>query len=157
MEYATLIVSILSLIISALALYSNAKTSGEVKTLMSERTLLHNGQIEISVRNMITDSKNRFEDISYQILNCETVEQKSLLSKNYHSAIESLSNAYDEACAKYLDSKIDKERFKKMYITELRNWVELDEVKDKYVRPQTKFNATVSVYEEWNNLEKSVQ
>lgn len=34
--------------------------------------------------------------------------------------------AHDEACAKYLDRKLDETRFKKLFITEIRNLVEAD-------------------------------
>ena len=35
--------------------------------------------------------------------------------KALNSGIESLLNQYDDACAKYIDGKIDKHRFKKTY------------------------------------------
>ena len=33
-----------------------------------------------------------------------------------------------------------------MYVNELRNWVESEDVKEKYIMPQSKFHATVKVY-----------
>ena len=47
-----------------------------------------------------------------------------------------------------------KARFKRAYINEIKNWVESNDVKDKYVMPQSKFHATVKVYNEWYNLEQ---
>ena len=60
---------------------------------------------------------------------------------------------YDEACAKYIDKKVDITRFNKLYVTEIRNLVEDDNTKSYYIMPQSRFQATVKVYREWNNLE----
>lgn len=69
------------------------------------------------------------------------------------SVLEDYLNAFDEACTKYIDGKIDKTRFKKTYFDELRQLVENDAFKDRYSDPQTKYEATVKVYKEWKNRE----
>ena len=55
---------------------------------------------------------------------------------------------------KYLDKKVDIKRFKKNYYTEIKNLVENENTKDVYANIQTKYHATVEVYEKWNNPEK---
>lgn len=79
---------------------------------------------------------------------------KEIIQASVSASLEEVANAYDEACMKYLDEKVDKVRFKRAYIYEIKNWVESDAVKNKYVMPQSKFHATVKVYNEWYNLEQ---
>lgn len=78
-------------------------------------------------------------------------EMKEILSQALESAIEQNFNAYEEACAKYLDKKVDKERFKKNYIVEIRQLVERNPNKYNTTSP---YKATLRVYNEWNNLEE---
>ena len=80
--------------------------------------------------------------------------KNKVIQQQVMAALESVANAYDEACTKYIDGKIDKNRFKKTYANELRKWVESESVKDKYVMPHSQYKATIKVYDEWNNLEK---
>ena len=42
---------------------------------------------------------------------------RDILKKAITAALEEVCNAYDEACMKYLDNKVDKKRFKKTYIS----------------------------------------
>ena len=77
------------------------------------------GQIEIAVRNMIVSARAQFYNISCA-LPTETEHAHRLLD----SALEDWLNAYDDACAKYIDGKIDRERFKKLYFEEIKNCVE---------------------------------
>lgn len=103
-------------------------------------------QVEISIRNMIFDAKEKF----YEFSNNSDVEKNLILS----SVFEDYLNAYDEACAKYIDNKIDKVRFKKMYVDEIKNLVESKNGKEKIDTDTTRFRAIRKVYNEWNNLEK---
>ncbi len=125
------VISIIAIIISLVSLYKSIKSAS--------------GQIEIDIRNMITSARNRYEDLS---INSNVTE--SVLN----SALENLLNAYDEACAKYLDSKVDKKRFRNNYYTEIKKLVENKDTKPYYDTIDSKFQATIKVYEEWNNLEK---
>ena len=68
-------------------------------------------------------------------------------------SLEMVCNAYDEAWAKYLDGKVDKVRFKKLYYTEIKNLVEDNNTKPHYNTIDSKFQATIKI-EEWNNFEK---
>lgn len=152
MDILAVICSIISIIIAVLAFQANQKTSIQVTTLLSERASLHNAEVELQIRLMITAARERLENISLEISSKDCDNSK--YSKIFESALENVSNAYDEACTKYLDDKTDKERFKKTYFNELKNWVEGETTQEKYKGPQTKFKATVMVYEEWTNLEK---
>ena len=74
----------------------------------------------------------------------------------YDKAVEQHLNSYEDACAKYLDRKIDTQRFKKSYTTEIRDLCEKTRgTIHKLLHPDTTSNykAIWAVYKEWNNLE----
>ena len=111
---------------------------------------LTKGQVEMQIRDMISSAKWRYADLGIQL---SKDNQNQTLIASTKAALEDVLNAYYEACAKYIDKKVDTERFKKLYVTEIRNLVEDNNTKSYYVMPQSKFQATVKVYREWNNLE----
>lgn len=111
---------------------------------------LTKGQVEMQIREMISSAKWRYADLGIQLAKDN---QNTTLVASTTAALEDVLNAYDEACAKYIDNKVDKERFKKLYVTEIRNLVEDENTKSYYVMPQSRFQAIVIVYRKWNNLE----
>lgn len=125
------IISIIAIVISLISLYQSNKSA--------------HGQIEIDIRNMITSARNRYEDL---VLDNRDNDIYILIVK---SSLENLINVYDEACSKYLDNKVDKKRFKKLYYTEIKNLVENKETKPYYDTITSKFQDTIKVYKEWNN------
>lgn len=125
------IISIIAIVISLISLYQSNKSA--------------HGQIEIDIRNMITSARNRYEDL---VLDNRDNDIYILILK---SSLENLINVYDEACSKYLDNKVDKKRFKKLYYTEIKNLVENKETKPYYDTITSKFQDTIKVYKEWNN------
>ncbi len=142
---------IISIVISAIALL--VSIASFIKSSAADKTAndLTKGQVEMQIRGMITAAKEHFAEMSNQLA---ANPDNSTLKASVIAALENVANAYDEACAKYLDGKVDKQTFKRMYVNELRNWVESEDVKEKYIMPQSKFHATVKVYDEWNNLER---
>lgn len=73
--------------------------------------------------------------------------------KALDSGIESMLNQYDDACAKYIDGKIDKNRFKKTYNKEIRNIVENKEFTDYFNPTTSNYKPILIVYKEWFDLE----
>mgnify|MGYP006916065956 CR=1 FL=1 len=107
------------------------------------------GQVEIAIRTMISNARN-----NYLIAAKENSNEDAALSKQIlNASLEDWLNAYDEACAKYLDCKIDKERFKKMYSVEIKRIVEEEGTKPYYDSITSSYKSTLKVYNEWNNLE----
>ena len=157
MDLAMVILTALAVLVSVIALYVSFKASqkgNELASVANDLTKTPNdmqmAQVEMQIRELILSARSRYEDKVVQFKNDEDIELcKSMLD----SALEGVLNAYDEACAKYLDGKVDKERFKKLYHDEIRQLVDDATTKEKYIEPQTKFHATVKVYTEWNNLE----
>lgn len=109
------------------------------------------GQVEMQIRERITNARIRYEDLTIQY-NEEL--NNDLIISVFESAKEEFLNSYDEACQKYLDKKVDKERFKKSYFVEIQSIVKNDNFKEKYDSQSTDYKATVKVYNEWFNLEK---
>lgn len=143
MEIASLVISILAFLLSIIAFIKSSSAANTANALTK-------GQVEMQIREMITSAKSRYADLAIQ--HSKDHDNNTLQSSTL-SALEDVMNAYDEACAKYIDNKVDKIRFKKLYVNEIRNIVKDENTKDKFQMPQSRFQATVTVYREWNNLE----
>ena len=89
------------------------------------------GQVEMQIRERITNARIRYEDLTIQY-NEEL--NNDLIISVFESAKEEFLNSYDEACQKYLDKKVDKERFKKSYFVEIQSIVKNDNFKEKIGR-----------------------
>ena len=100
----------------------------------------------------LTIELSKFED--YESLSQTKKKECDAITKAFEQAIESNLNAYEEACAKYLDGKIDIDRFSRMYNTPIRNLVENDEYQDYFKPIISSYKCILKVYEKWNNLEK---
>lgn len=156
-ELSMVILTALSVIVSFTAVclsYHASQKSQVIATVANEMQVrqleMQHGQVEMQMREMISIAKSRYQDKAVELAN--TIE--SDFAQNVLKAVkEDVSNAYDEACAKYIDNKVDRERFKKMYHDEIRQWVSNEVNKADYIEPHTKFHATNLVYQEWNNLE----
>ncbi len=152
-ESATLLISVCSLIFSIFAL-SNSKKSNVLSKEYNELVI---GQTELLINSRITETKNKVIDFSLKIFEDDSLEENSEKKGNFIKVLlshqESNLNAYDEACAKYLDNKVDKERFKKTYFTEIREIVENKELKDFFDPTTTRYKTILKVYREWFDLE----
>ena len=115
------------------------------------------GQIELEIHQLINQTQKDVMEISIVIaekLPDNSPEAKIMIKKALSTAYERNLNAYEEACAKYLDNKVDKERFKKNYHLDIRKLVENEHFKDKFNSTTSPYKAILKVYNEWNNLEK---
>lgn len=156
-----LILPIIAIVISFIALYNSYQSSKKAEHASQSANRVSQGQIELHISSIISQTETRVADLSIQLspflknnLNFDELKQKDILEKAYNQAVESNLNAYEEACAKYLDNKTDKERFKKMYNVPLRRLVETPELKEDYFDALTSsYKCILKVYTEWNNLE----
>jgi ribosomal protein L17 len=118
--------------------------------------------VELYINERITNTKDKVNEISMTMSPLlsrtnRSPEENNLLGAYktvFESALENNINAYEEACAKYLDGKVDKKRFKKTYCTEIRQLVESKDLKKYFDSITTRYKAVVKVYDEWENLEK---
>jgi uncharacterized phage infection (PIP) family protein YhgE len=145
-----------------IALEANNLAKDSNKTSIQAKTLSE-GDIELTISQLITETKREIRQISLVIAPLSSKKNRTeddeelmkLYLNNLHGAIEDNLNAYDEACMKYRDGKVDKVRFKKNYQVQIRQLVEDASHKDYYNPPNTsRFKATLAVYEEWENSEK---
>ena len=113
--------------------------------------MISQGQIQLEIHQMISQTKRDVLDIALKIQGNQT----GIVQQAFETAREMNLNAYEEACSKYLDGKVDKERFKKNYHVEIRQLVENANNKDKFNAVTSKYKCILAVYAEWNNLEKA--
>lgn len=140
---------IVSITISGIALLISISSAIFTKINMNRTEKINYGQIEIATRQTITNAKNRLTDILSNV----STNNNQYTKQCVKVAIEELLNTYEEACDKYIDGKIDKKRFKKTYIDEIKNIVETNDFKE-YFRFGAKYTAIKKVYNEWFDLEK---
>lgn len=149
-ETAALIISGISLLIAIGAIFCSSRASKKANTIAENQKMISQGQIELQIYQMISQTKRDVLDIALKVKDGNS----DIVRQAFESARELNLNAYEEACAKYLDGKVDKKRFKKNYHVEIRNLVENDNNKDKFDGVTSKYKCILEVYEEWNNLEK---
>lgn len=145
------ITAIISIAISIESNNRSKESNNRSKEIEKINSDLMSGQIELQIREMIFSAQKNFTDIGKQLV---PDKDDNFNAKMLDMSLEMVCNAYDEACAKYLDGKVDKVRFKKIYYTEIKNLVEKEDTKPYYDTIDSKFQATIKVYKEWNNLEK---
>lgn len=129
--------AIIAIIISVFALYQTHKQNKNSQ-----------GQIELTIEQSIAQSKYRLTDL---MLANDNSERYSIAIK---AAKEEYLNTYDSAYSKYLDDKVDKERFKKQYHKCIKDIVEDEQFEYKLNSLSSPYKALIKVYNEWNDLEK---
>lgn len=139
-DVITIILATVSLIISIISLVKS-----------NQANKVAQGEIEISINQMINQTKKDILDITLTI--AEASDNKNILNHALKLARESNLNAYEEACAKYLDNKVDKERFKRNYSIEIRQLVENENYKRYFDANTSPYKCILKVYNDWNNLE----
>lgn len=126
------------------------------------------GQSETSLREAISNARERVEEATYKIeelllgrdpdvLSQAEQSRLTILSKARNASIENYLNAYEDACGKYIDNKIDKDRFRKSYISEVANLCRHDVISyARFMHPKatSKFEAIWKVFDEWHRHEK---
>lgn len=162
-EILSTVLALISLVIAVIALAMSASASSAANAIAKENLSLVHGQLEIELRNQITDSRRYVEDFfkehmdflakSVSALTEDEKKKRERLKTSANSAIEGYLSALDGACQKYIDSKIDKVRFKKAYQREIRQAVQ-DEGHKEFFPPGHAHNALMRVYEEWENPER---
>lgn len=118
--------------------------------------------VELYINERITNTKERVEEISLQMAPLLSKKRRTgaekrqleIIRRAFDAAIENNLNAYEEACAKYLDKKVDRKRFQKMYRVEVPQLVEKPELKDYFDAITSRYKAILKVYEMWENAEK---
>jgi len=167
MDIVSNLIAGLSLIVSGVAVLIARKANKNALRLTEENTRLANGNIELEIRNMISESRRYLSEVSTSYspildkfnsgkLPPDEISHKEALERQYSDSKQDYINSYEEACAKYIDAKIDKKRFKKSYQVEIRNIVESPDLKNIFDSHSSRYRAIKIVYDEWENLEKQI-
>ncbi len=126
------------------------------------------GQAETGLRDSIDVARQRIEDASLRIadhlggrkpdrISADEKRHLEVMEKSRASAIEGFLNRYEDACSKYIDNKIDRERFRKIYFKEIANLCNPDIASyASHMHPEAtcRFEAIWKVYKEWHRLER---
>lgn len=129
---------------------------------------LRTAQVEAQVRGAVSAARKSYEDLvasNSELLGKVASSGEDALVDAERSRFEIVKrilasrqedtvNAYEDACAKYRDGKLDKSRFKKSFRTELRLLVEDKEHQQYFNAVTSKYKAILAVYKEWENMEE---
>lgn len=146
MDILAVVLSVLSLVVSAVNLYKYIMLTTQYNSMVNTQTLTAQGALETQIRSAISEVTHDIVTLAVEI---EKNPTSKMLQSAYYAAEEIYRNTYEDACGKYLDGKIDKERFKKMYQREIRRLVEEEPHKEYYSGLQTPYASTAAVYKEW--------
>lgn len=119
--------------------------------MVNTQMLTAQGALETQVRAAIADA---FKQVADMALALQKDPGNERIQQLYKSAEEAYRNAYEDACAKYIDGKIDKERFRRQYLLEIRRLVEEEPHREAYATNQTAYDCTMKVYNEWHHPER---
>ena len=112
------------------------------------------------MRELIMGARQEVSICSEKLVNCILIDNEkdsqlqTVYQKMFDAAQEDLRNAYEEACSRYLDEKVDKERFKRMYYSEIQSLVENKDQIEYFDTVKSRYKCILKVYKEWFDLEK---
>lgn len=162
--FKDIIIPLLSVAISIWAIIKAYITDSKTNKLSEENTRLQNASVELEIRNLINSAKKELEEKVSNLRFFQEKEKKKILTEDEEiqftiakercqNAKQEYLNAFEESCMKYLDEKVDKDRFKKTYIIELQNIVSSEAFKSFIDTTSSPYNAIKTVYTEWYNHE----
>lgn len=156
--------NLLSITVIGILTYKNStklrdfqiQSSKEIKELQEKSLKLDMAQTELYIQELLVNARKIFLDMTLEKLKLEInpneniqVELKNSLMKH---TLQEILNSYEVACMKYLDDKIDKERFKKTYIKEITELFKTVAY-NNLLNATNSYQAIKKVNQEWNNLE----
>lgn len=168
-ETIYIITCIISVLLSVVAIIISIFTKKQTNELSQKsldkadiQNLIALGTIELAINERISQTRQKISDITINMAplvskSTKTEDENKTLEiyvKILNAEIENNINAYEEACMKYLDGKVDTVRFKKTYFTEIQQIVEHEKYKKYFNTVSSRYKAILKVYQEWFNLEK---
>lgn len=166
-EVIAVIVSVFAFVVTLINVIFYIKLTTKYNVLVQEQNKISleqnkisQGQAETQMRELIMGARQEVSICSEKLVNCLLTDTKDsskleeVYKKMFDAAQEDLRNAYEEACSRYLDGKVDKERFKRMYYSEIQNLVENKDQIEFFDTVKSRYKCIVKVYKEWFDLEK---
>ena len=154
-SFTTLIVSLVVFLNSRKIRLVDEKNSNRLMEI-EESNLKHNmAQTELHIQELLVNARKLFLDINLEKLKLsldDNSDAKEIAEKLTSNSLQEILNAYEIACMKYIDNKVDTGRFKKTYYQEIRQIFANDSYKD-FLNKENSFHALKKVNQEWNNLE----
>ena len=172
-----MIVAAISAIVSIVSVVITAWLSSKANELANRALQIDHGTAEVELQRLIAEAKREMFDLLLAKIQRGNGDSANLDSKETQKenqkenpqkssildidtvaqnfVLESLLNAYEVACMKYIDNKIDQDRFKKTYQVEIRRLFEDETTKDRAAGPQSKYWAIKKVHDEWENPERA--
>lgn len=163
------LITLISVIVAVIALHKanhananaeKANTISEAANLNSEKAYLNSqGDSELLLYNSIAEALRRQDDYAVRLLEAkERQDENSNLVKGYEtllsSARQGFLNAYDVACQRYLDNKVDKVRFEKTYRRRIADLFEQEQYRELIKdRATTRYQALWLVHKNLSTIE----
>ena len=145
------LIALISLIVAIVNVKAYMRLQKEYNKMVETQMLTGQGALETQVRSAIGEAYQNWVSLGVMLAKNPTDD---FLKNVVAGAEEVYRNAYEDACGKYNDGKVDKDRFKLMYQTEIRRLVEEEPHKEFYANNQSPYDATLKVYNEWYHQER---
>jgi hypothetical protein len=84
----------------------------------------------------------------------EQEKQFEIFKRVFQTTIEANLNAYEEACSKYIDNKIDRKRFHQNYRIEIPQLVENEDYKQYFGGENSRYSAILQVNQLFKKKDK---
>ena len=138
---------VLSLFISVGATIVSAVSAIFSYNISKKEALATQGSLELQIRASINEAY--YNMTRFGMLVAEKPEDDTLCNA-FKGAEEIYRNAYEDACDKYRQGKVNKESFRRMYQIEIRRLVEEKPYRAYYEDNQSPYINTLNVYREWH-------
>jgi hypothetical protein len=157
-ETLTLLISCSTLALSLVVFVTSKQTSERILEIENNNLKQNMAQTELYIQELLVNARTLFLNINLEKLKLAidptNVSLNAVADQLTLHSLQEILNAYEVACMKYLDAKIDKERFKKTYHQEIRQLFETEGYKSLLDKANS-FHAIKKVNTEWHNLEGS--
>jgi hypothetical protein len=145
LEQVNTLISFCMLIVSILLFFATFFYA----LITKDQLLTNKGILETEIKKNIVEARLRIIEYIHKIPKKTNEDDKKLYEYIIESLYEDYRNAYEDACSKYEDNKIDRSRFEKMYKDSIKQLVEDKIHQNFYVEPQTKYICTLKLYKKW--------
>ena len=161
------IIAVVAAAISVISIFVSGSYAAKAVNASNRADDIAMGQAETQLRASITSTQQSVQQAAIPLAALLKGRKPTDLEEtengiygaylsSFDLAVEWQLNAYEDACAKYRDKKIDQKRFKQNFFHEIRK---LCEEKTgtiaRLMQPSntSKYKAIWAVYTEWNDLE----